>query len=49
LKLQEFESSPLNHLETIDIIKGDASLTIDQYLEKHPEIIKKYIESTKRR
>lgn len=40
-KVMEFQenSNPLNHLKKFDLIKGDATLTIDKYLKKNPETI----------
>jgi hypothetical protein len=38
LTLQE-EESPLSHLKKFEIVKGDATKTISQYLERNPETI----------
>jgi hypothetical protein len=39
LKLQENESSPLNHIKNFELVKGDASITINDYLKDHQETI----------
>ncbi|KRE97945.1 crotonobetainyl-CoA--carnitine CoA-transferase [Paenibacillus sp. Soil766] len=31
--------SPLSHIKKFELVKGDASVTIDTYLEQHPETI----------
>jgi hypothetical protein len=31
--------SPISHIKKHEIVKGDATVTIDQYLESHPETI----------
>lgn len=33
------ESRPLKHLERIELVKGDAAITIPRYLESHKELI----------
>ena len=38
LQYHETES-PLSHMKKFDLIKGDASVTIEQYLKDHPETI----------
>jgi hypothetical protein len=38
LAYHEFES-PLNHIKKYELVKGDATITLKQYLEKNPETI----------
>ena len=33
------KESPISHLKKYDIVKGDASVTLENYLNKHPETI----------
>lgn len=38
MSYHEFES-PLNHIKKYEIVKGDAVLTLEKYLQEHPETI----------
>jgi len=38
MSYHEFES-PLNHIKKYDLIKGDATKTLEKYLQNHPETI----------
>jgi hypothetical protein len=38
LRFQEQES-PLSHIKKHEVVKGDATVTLDNYLERHPETI----------
>jgi len=38
LSLQE-QSNPMSHLKRYELVKGDASRTVPEYLERHPETI----------